>query len=307
MEMAKVLCFLRMKRTTAGLMLFVSLAAFVVLLRVSWEQAAVVEWKINWLSLALACVVYFSGLGVSAFGWHLISSDLALGKSFRTNARIYALSNAARRLPGGIWGIGSRIYLYRLEGFSELVTSLAIAVEAAVVALSVLIAMLMLVPFAPLPEMVRSHVIALAAVGVVLVVCLHPRVLRWALNRLTSFFSKQQESSANTIATWRVLLWVGTYVIAWGIGGVLTYLVLRSLYPVPVAMLPAVMGAWFVTGAISLVVYVAPSGFGITELSLVAILSNWVPLPVATAAALAMRLFTTACEIAWALVLVRWR
>ncbi|MBI4320017.1 MAG: flippase-like domain-containing protein [Chloroflexi bacterium] len=297
----------RMKTVAPLLVLGVSLAGFAALIYLSWEQASAITWTIDWVPLVIAFVSYSLSLGAATLTWHLIFSSVAPSGSFRTNARIYIVSNAARRLPGGIWGIGSRLYLYRLEGFSEVVTSIAIALETAIVGVSVLLVMLVLVPFVSLPESISSNWTVLAVVAIVFAACLHPRVLVRGLNFVSAKLAKRPMDRAGSIRTRSVFCWLAWYMVAWLIAGVMAFFVMRSVYAVPLTLLPAMLGAYVVTGAVSMIVYIAPSGFGITELALAVLLTQWVPVPVAVATPLAIRVFTTASEIAWAMVLIRWR
>lgn len=296
-----------MKKAAPFLILAASLSGFTILIYLSWEQASSVQWTIDWVPLALAFVAYSISLGAATLTWHLIYSSLAPSGNFRTNARIYILSNAARRLPGGIWGIGSRLYLYRLEGVPEVVTSLAIALETAVVGLSVLVIMLIMVPFTSLPEAIRSNWIALAAACALLATCLHPRVLSRGLTFVFSKLAKRQTTWLGEISTANVLCWLASYTVAWMIGGAMAFFVMKSVYAVPLTLMPAMLAAYVVTGAVSMIVYIAPSGFGVTELTLALLLTQWVPVPVAIATPLAIRIFATASEMIWAVVLIRIR
>lgn len=305
--MSKFFALASMKRLVAAAILSTSIAGFAGLLYVSWKQGAAVEWRIDLVPLGAAFILYSITLAVATLGWHLISSDIASSEDFRTNASIYILSNAARRLPGGVWGVGSRLYLYHIEGFSEVAISIATAVEMAMIGLSVLIIMLILVPFLHLPDQVGAKWIAIVPATIVLAVCVHPRVVNRVLDFLFTKLLKQATSNVGRLQMRHLLGWLGIYAATWIVSGVMAFLVMKSVYDVPMAMMPAAFAAWIAAGAASMIVYVAPSGFGLTEMTLAVVLSAWFPVPVATATALAIRVFVTACEVFWATVLLGWR
>jgi len=72
--------------------------------------------------------------------------------------------------------------------------------------------------------------------------------------------------------------------------------------PIPLAQLPALVGAWAASGAISLSAGLLVSGMGLREVTLTVLLGYLVPLPVAVAISLLFRVLLMVGEFVWALI-----
>ena len=95
---------------------------------------------------------------------------------------------------------------------------------------------------------------------------------------------------------------LSAYAVAWIAGGVLLYILIGALYPLAVTMLPAVIGAWAGASAMGLIAAYLIQGLGVREVTLAAILSVFMPLPVAIVTSVLFRLVLTAGEVVWPLV-----
>jgi len=95
------------------------------------------------------------------------------------------------------------------------------------------------------------------------------------------------------------------YCLAWVLGGFDLYLLANAIYPVSPQLLPAVIGAWAAAGAVSFVASYLIQGMGVTEVTLAALLSRFLPLPVSIVVVILFRLLLTVSEVGWAL-LVAW-
>lgn len=93
------------------------------------------------------------------------------------------------------------------------------------------------------------------------------------------------------------------YGLAWILGGIDLYLLANAVQPVPLELLPAVIGAWAASGAVSFVASYLVQGMGLTEVTLAALLSSYLPLPVAIVISILFRILLTICEVLWALLL----
>jgi hypothetical protein len=136
-------------------------------------------------------------------------------------------------------------------------------------------------------------------VGLV-VVCmaliLQPRVLPRIVTAIARRLGKD-EPWDTTIDHTRMLGWTGAYSLIWVLGGVTLYCLTRALYPLPTAHLLGVIGIWSLAGTISHLALFLPAGLGIRELSLVAMLSAFTPLPVAVIVAIVTRIWYAVLEL----------
>lgn len=302
---AKLNSLLVNKTLVSSATVCLSLAVLATMAYKGWGQISGFEWRINYWALVVAFLLYSLALFLAVLGWHLMFRGIAGSNGFWQDAKIYVVSNVARRLPGGLWGIASRVYLYKLEGFSEMITLAVLVMEAFVITLANLLTIPFFAPFLPLGQgfSLSWLIWLLALAGIVFL--LHPRILKALFGMIVRRFMREGDLPLKPIGFGTFALWVPIYIGIWLLGGTVAFSIASSIYPIEIEYLPAVIAAWLAAGILSTVVYFFPSGLGITELTLAAVLSVYVPSPVAVASALALRVFLTAYETLWALAVLK--
>jgi hypothetical protein len=99
-----------------------------------------------------------------------------------------------------------------------------------------------------------------------------------------------------------VLSLLGLSALAWIGGGLVLYVLANAVMPVPPTYIPALIGAWAASGAVSLSAGLLVSGMGLREVTLTVLLGSLVPLPVAVAISVLFRVLLMLGEFVWALV-----
>lgn len=253
---------------------------------------------------ALAFLLYPLGLVPVSWAWHLLMARLGGCSNWRTNVRLYNLSSLPKRIPSSIWYIASRVVLYRDQGVDSALTLTATALETIWLVLSGLSIYLLSLPFwvgVGEPAQLDLRLVAVAAACLALTLAspfwspLLLRGVRWLLARMGIAVSVR-------LAARDVLPLLGLSGLAWVGGGIVLYVVANAMTPVPPAQLPAVIGAWAASGAVSLSAGLLVSGMGLREVTLTVLLGNLVPLPVAVAISLLFRVLLMVGELVWALV-----
>jgi len=257
----------------------------------SYVRAADYGW------LAISFVWYTFDLGLAGLAWGWVMRGLTGEGDWRKHFVIYCVSNVGRRLPGTFWYVAGRAVLYQAQGISAEVVSLASGLE-----YILLTAAAILIVLAGLPFDARFEPILIAPMMLGLIValgCIHPKFIRFTLR----LWRKDVPESLRYRET---LIWVIWYIGVWAGGGVLLYSVVRAFYPLPLADLPFVISTWAAAGVAASVVFLTPSGFGVTELSLSLLLSAVLPVTLAVGLAVFLRLLVTFYELVWAIVAWLW-
>ena len=221
--------------------------------------------------------------------WVAILQKLGGRTDILNHFRIYCLANAARRLPGTLWYVGGRAVLYKQSDIPAKTVVIASGIEVVVIWCSGILVALPLV-LVTRPEYVWPW--SVVALGV-LAAILNPRALRWALLRASP---EWQPGRSGLI---HVYLWILGAAVGWFVGGLFLFAILAVYQPLPLAAIPSTIGAWTIAGTISMLVFFLPSNFGITEVTLVALLSGLVPSAVAVLAALSARILATLLDLVW--------
>jgi len=269
----------------------------------NWNELQQYDWTADYRYLLLALVVYGLCFATILLAWHWIMAGIGAMRSVRVNARIFCYSSLPKRIPGVGWYIAGRVMLYQDQGVAGSVTVLGTTLETVLLIASGLIVYLASLLFgAPAGSKLGFPPTVALLLLLPLLVVLHPAVLNrifgWLLHKL-------HHEGEIGLTFWTSVGLVLIYCLAWVLGGFDLYLLANAIYPVSPQLLPAVIGAWAAAGAVSFVASYLIQGMGVTEVTLAALLSRFLPLPVSIVVVILFRLLLTVSEVGWAL-LVAW-
>lgn len=274
----------------AALMAALTLAVLGALLWRDREVLLAYDWRVRWGPLAAALGVYGVGLLLAAAVWADIMAALGSGLGARTHIRYYCLTTLTKRLPGTVWYVAGRGYLYGRQGDSLGLVTVASGVELAV---SVVAGALVSVGFlagSALDAIGRGQwavLIVLLGGGLALV---QPRVLRWVMARVRAELPVD-------LPAWRLLRWVAAYALIWVVGGVIVFLAIQALLSTQTGHLGYILGVWSLVGVLSVTVFFLPSNMGFTEVGLSLLLARILPSSFAVFIAVFLRLLLLVFEI----------
>jgi len=261
----------------------------------NWEQLRTYTWNLRPELWVLAFGGYTVALNIELIAWNRIMARLGGMASFRRNARLYCVSNLSKRLPGVVWYLAGRALLYREEGVSASATLAGSALELAMMAATGPVVYFGVLPFTG--GVLRGWML-LAALGALIggAVVLQPAIF----NRIVAFFLRRLGSSAHIQVTYRdVLPLVPLYLVAWGIGGPVLYVVTYSIHPLPLATLPLLTSIWVASGTLTLLIGTFLLGFGVREVALSLLLTSVMPQPLPVIVALLFGLILVVSELVW--------
>lgn len=277
-----------------GIILIASLALIIAVYR-HRETLLTYEWHFTFLPAISSFVLFSLGLSLVASVWTSIMNTIGLRVGLRKHLRFFLVSHAARRLPGSIWNVVGRAYLYKTEGIQSVQTSIASVIEHVITILSGAVITLI---FA-IPELFKHEYRIIVILGVIFlgILFLNPRLLTSLLKR----FGLNEPINFTYL---KLLAWNLQYMIVWLIGGVVLFLIGNTIANIGVEKLNFIIGSWSLAGILSALLIFLPSNFGISELGLAFLLSNILPIPVAAVIAISSRIFLTLYELLWAAVAI---
>lgn len=230
---------------------------------------------------------YVIDLAIFIKGWTAIMASMGGRLSLLHHTRIFCLANVAKRLPGTLWYVGGRAALYSRAGIPTRIVVMASAIEGVLIWLSGLVVSM---PFLMM-VMPDRRWIWLGVGGLLLAGLLNPLSLRWILRRAS------RDDTALTISLTQVYGWLVLYLAGWVVGGVLLFSVLAIFQVTPLQQLPGVIGAWAVAGTASMLTLFLPSGFGVMEVTIIALLGRLAPAGIAVLTALSTRILITLLDV----------
>jgi len=202
--------------------------------------------------------------------------------------RVYALSQFAKYVPGGVWLFLARAYLYSRYGVARAAAAVLVAVEQALLIAGGMVVFLAVLPWTPWLGRSLWFWVCPAAL-LALLLGLHPRVLAWVYGLVAH---RADGERVEVRMSYRgVLGLLLLYVVLWVVAGFAFALLVAAVIDLPVHLWPAAGGMFAGACSVGFLVFVTPAGLGVREGGLAAFLSLVVPFPVAAALALLARLW----------------
>lgn len=260
----------------------------------NWGTLSSSSWTLRPGPLGLALAIFSLAFFAVLWGWGRIVGHVAGFGPFFPNARIYALSNLPRRIPGPLWYMLGRVHLYHAEGVPPSDTLVATGLEILLLITTGAVTALLAQPLSPTPSPVR---LALATgLFVFALLLLQPAIF----NRIVRALRRTGENGPVSI-TYRGLGWPAfAYFLGWLFTGMSLFLTARSVMPIPWARLPETVGLWAISGTIGLLTSLFLLGFAVREVTLSILLAAYIPQPLAVAVAVLFWFLLTAGELFWA-------
>ena len=274
-------------------LVFAFLALFLI---TQWQKLPDYSWHFRpgWLVVGFALVLAFYMLQPEL--WRLILHGLGEhGDPVQLRAA-WAKSLVARYVPTSALMVVGRVVLAERAGITKrvclasIVYELALGITAAVIGGAYF--------FITLPALRHQPArYAVLLVVPIALIALHPRVFKpvtdWALGKL----GREPLPAALPYRT--VVLLVPAYLVGWLLVGAGLFVFALALQSLPADKLPYIAAAYPVAFGVSVITFILPSGLGTRDAMLATALDAVLALAVATAIAVAFRIFQTAVELTY--------
>lgn len=276
---------------------FITLAALGYMIYRQKDVLLNYTWEFRPLPLIGTFLFYLLTLAESAWVWGWIMNAVARPFPQRVHFKNYMMSHVARRLPGTVWYIAGRAYFYNQAGIDARVTSLGSGLEYAVILASGVVTSTLFA--ASLIADLSLNPWIMVIVFVASLSILYPPVMQ-RIFRLARIESQP-------VPNRKIFLWVAAYVVIWITGGVTLFCTANIVYPLPISDLGYVIGSYSLVGLGSMLLLLAPSTVGVTEVGLSLLLSRIMPSSIAPIVAILSRALLTLEEILLAGMIYSWQ
>ena len=206
---------------------------------------------------------------VFVVGWVIVLRALQLRIRYMEAVGAEMVSMLAKYIPGGVWTPAARVVACRRLGMPAGPVLASIGYEAGLSAIAGVIVFALSLPFAPdvsLPVPLWTMLLFAA----VLVVALHPRIYGAAADRLLKRLGDEPIRRLPMTAAISVLMYYG---VTWLLGGLaLREMALAFGADVPLSAVPYLGGASALGAIVAVLVVIAPSGLGVREGAVYALL-----------------------------------
>jgi hypothetical protein len=291
------------RRVVVSLMLLVSLGVVLWTIARDWYNLITYDWHFEWMYLALSSGTYIGSLVLAVIAWSMVMHALDAPLEWKQHGRFFLYSWIARRLPTAAPFVASRVLLYEQAGVARRLTLMGMLWEHILLIASGGVLVVLLFPFTPLlgENIPLLPVACIAVMSVVLAA--RPQLLVMLLNRILRRWKQQTISDfLGAAATLGVFV---LHVGVWLTGGLILFLLVRSVYMIEWTALPVLLQIWVTSGLVGYLSFLIPVGLNLRDVSMVVLLTLIVPLSVAVIIALLVRLWITINELFWVLVFSR--
>lgn len=276
-------------------MLLIVVVAWGWILRAQLGELRAAGWRVDvgTLAVAVACgALYFAGLALS---WTLLLRSMggaARAVPLAAGVLVWTSTMLSRYVPGNIWHIVGRVAFAGRLGVARGQVVASATVEQLLTLLGALAVFGLSLPFWGGAPGGQAWLLLLVPVGLVL---LHPRVMGAGLGVAARLLRRPELVWSYSYR--EMVLLVGVFTLANFASGLALLAVLAASAPLGPGEAALVIGAASLAWAVGYLSFLTPSGLGVREAVLVAILAQILPLPAAVAGSLVYRLALTLGEI----------
>lgn len=254
-----------------------------------WPDVRDAVSRISPLELVAAELFVLAGLAASAMTWRVSLEEVGFRATVPQSLKIYVLGQLAKYLPGSVWVLAAQMELAKRIGAQR---ARALAASIITIGFNVLTGLalgLFLVPTA-----IRQPVVSFVALAALLAVCavvLSPRVLTRIVDlglRLTGRPRLERQ-----ITWWGVVRATGWSIASWTSYGVAVWLLALGVGAPAARTLALSVTGTALAITLGTLVLIAPSGIGVRDAVIVAVLSSEVGGSTALGVALVARVVFT--------------
>ncbi len=260
----------------------------------SYQDLRNVNFEFQPLVLLLSMVFFMIYKIFLSLIWHLITIKTEVNIPLEKAMISWYYSLLGKYIPGKFFLLGGRIYFYQLEGKSQKTIALCFLIENISTLLGAAFLFLLSLPFIGIPFF-REYQFAIMAFIAVLLVLIHPRILKFIVNMIFNLFKKK--SIHFNIEYKDILQLVAASIANWCVVGIGFFLLVNSVYPLGIEYIFYVAGTFGLSVIIGILSFFAPSGIGVREGIMIFALQFIMPEGAAIVISLLSRFWTVIPEL----------
>jgi hypothetical protein len=279
----------------------IAVAVLVLVWLIAKEREALLnfDWHFNTFPLLLSIAFHLFTILLQALVWHLIIRHFANNSDFLTDFSVFAVSFVSRRIPGGIWSLGSRMGLYpRIKVSTDLILLISI-LELILLAIAGIANFFI---YLPLYSLFFTDFWRILSIGAILIVAMFWVKPDFIIDIANYFLEKRKMKRIERGFSRRAaFLWTLLYMVTWSTDGLSLFFWFGSLIRNGPNLFDT-LGISTISSMASYITQFLPTSFTIKELTMSSLLTNWIPLGVGVILAATYRILMMFIEIVFALI-----
>jgi hypothetical protein len=243
-------------------------------------------------SSAVLLAVYFVG---RVLVWQFLTARNGIALPLPGTFAAWMYSQLGKYLPGKVFLLLARVYLYGQRGKSRALVTVTFAIETVATLSASVFVMLLALVVADFGQLNQWRAVLIGAL-LLFSIALHPRFLGWAFNLLLKLFRRPTVALPLTYRD--TLKFVVLYILNYSILGLAFFVLIASFYDIEAGYLLYLAASFSLASLLGMLSVFVPSGLGVREGLLIFMLQQIMPVEIAIIAALVARLWFTGVELA---------
>lgn len=252
------------------------------------------DFRVNWKIFMVSMIFFFIYKYTLASLWHYITKLNNASIAYSDAITAYLYSILGKYIPGKVFMLAARIPAYERNNVKARKVTVCFLLENICTLSGAAFLFVISLLFFP-NEILNEYKWMTLGLIVLFFVCINPRIMNFFLKiaeRLT-----KKEDMAISITYVQMIKVVILFILNWLIVGSGFYMLVCSIYPIPLSELLYVGGIYGLSAIIGILAIFAPSGIGVREGIIVMGLSLIIPSEYAIIISIISRLWTTVAEL----------
>ena len=289
----------KLKNIVTVLFLIVAAVFLVKTLKGNFVQILEMDFTLDWFVFGMSMFIYFLYFTVLASLWHYVTvlnhSAIPYGEAIVS----YAFSVLGKYIPGEIFMLLARFPAYEHRGIKARKVTVNFYLENLGTFLGAAILFLVSLFFFQ-NNVLANYKWLIIGLVLLLLIAMNPRVVNRLLYLLERIVRKKDLQIPITYP--QMLAVVALFVLNWILVGIGFFLLVMSIYPIPMSQFLYVGGIFGLAVILGMITFFAPSGLGVREGILTLGLQMIMPYEYALVIALLARIWATVAELLFILI-----
>ncbi|SDI06297.1 lysylphosphatidylglycerol synthase domain-containing protein [Desulfosporosinus hippei] len=261
----------------------------------NYDELMSLDFQIRWSAFFLSMLFFFIYKITLASLWHYITVLNNTQISYVKAITAYLYSILGKYIPGKVFMLGARLVYYDSEGAKMRKVTICFLIENILTLLGATLLFIFSLFFFP-NDILSQYQYTTWLLIILFFICIHPKILNFFLGLIEKVTKKTDLEISMTYV--QMVKLVMLFVANWLVVGLGFYLLVCSIYPLPISVALYASGIFALAAIIGILSLFSPSGLGVREGIIVLGLSVIMPPEYAIIVSIVSRLWSTIPELA---------
>jgi glycosyltransferase 2 family protein len=251
---------------------------------------------IQFLPFIVAVILLFFVYPEASFTWKKLLEKMDENRPISKVFKVWMISSASRYIPGFVWQYLGRVELAKKDlKIDRKITIISLVYEALLVLLAGGTVSLLALPYI---QSLKGNIVLIILLIPIIILVMQPIIFNRLLLIIAKILHRQIDLKLLTLSFLDLLSVLPWYIGNFILNGLAFYFLTLAVNPdISIDFLFISIGFYAFSWTVGYISIFAPCGIGVTEISLTLLLSQYLPLPLASSLAIVYRCILTLTEV----------